>query len=95
VVVARGGIAPVDTLLASRSSTALLLSPQGVVFATNRPEWMGFMADKPTPERLKELRETKQFGKLFDDKEPALLPIPLQPGRVLAAGGRHGIATGD
>ena len=92
VVVARGGIAPVDNLLASRSVTALLLSPQGVVFATNHPDWMGFMADKPTPERLKELRGTKQFGKLFDDKEPALLPIPLQPGRVLAAGGRHGIA---
>jgi two-component system C4-dicarboxylate transport sensor histidine kinase DctB len=93
VVVARGGITPVDKLLASRSMTALLLSPQGVVFATNRPDWMGFMADKPTPDRLKELRETKQFGKLFDDKDPVLLPIPLQPGRVLAAGGRHGIAT--
>ena len=93
VVVARGGIAPVDSLLASRSVTALLLSPQGVVFATNRPDWMGFMADKPTPDRLNELRATKQFGKLFDDKDPALLPIPLQPGRVLAAGGRHGIAT--
>jgi C4-dicarboxylate-specific signal transduction histidine kinase len=93
VIVARGGIAPVDSLLASRSVTALLLSPQGVVFASNRPDWVGFMANKPTPERLKELRETKQFGKLFDDKEPALLPIPLQPGRVLAAGGRHGVAT--
>ena len=95
VIVARGKINPVENLLATRKMAALLLSPQGVVFASNRPDWMGFMADKPTPEVLKELRETKQFGKLFENREPSLLPIPLQAGSVEAAGGRHGIAIGN
>jgi hypothetical protein len=93
VIVARGSIAPVDNLLATRREIALLVSPQGVVFAANRPEWIGFVTEKPTPAHLKEIRDNKQFGALFDNKEPSVLPIAVQPGRTVATSGRFAVAV--
>lgn len=91
-VVARGGIEPIDKLLTARRDTALLLSPQGVVFAASRSEWVGFMAGRPAPERLAKIRATKQFGTLFDTREPSLLPVPVDAGRHSLAGGRYAVA---
>ena len=92
-VVARGSMDSIDKLLQKRSDIALLLSPQGVVFAANRPEWIGFLAGKSTPERLKAIRETKQFGKMFDGSEPSVLPVSIRPGRVEVASGRFAVAA--
>jgi two-component system C4-dicarboxylate transport sensor histidine kinase DctB len=80
VVVARTGLLKVDDLLRDKADAAVLLSPQGVVFASSRPEWIGRLAGTATPERLKAIRELKQFGKMFDSAEPALLPISIEAG---------------
>ena len=51
-VVARTGLQKVDELLRGKADIALLLSPQGVVFASSRKEWIGHLSGTPTPERL-------------------------------------------
>lgn len=91
-VVARGDMTPIDKLLHGRSEIALLLSPQGVVFAGNRDNWIGALAARPSPERLKEIRELKQFGKMFDSKEPMVLPMSPQADRAMMDGHRFAIA---
>ena len=49
---ARTGLQKVDELLRGKADIALLLSPQGVVFASSRKEWIGHLSGTPTPERL-------------------------------------------
>jgi two-component system C4-dicarboxylate transport sensor histidine kinase DctB len=92
-VVARTNLMKVDNLLRDKADMALLLSPQGVVFASSRKEWIGHLAGKPTPERLKAIRDLKQFGNLFENKEPALLPISVEAGRRGFEGKRFAVAT--
>ncbi|MDK9712604.1 MAG: PocR ligand-binding domain-containing protein [Sulfuritalea sp.] len=92
-VVARNSAMKLDHLLRDRNDVALLLSPQGVVYASNRAEWIGHLAGKPTPERLKAIRDLKQFGNMFENKEPALLPLEVTPGRHPFDGRRFAVAT--
>lgn len=92
-VVARTGLARVDSLLKDRSDIALLLSPQGVVFAGSRAEWVGFLAGTPTPERLKAIRELKQFGNMFEKNEPSILPFAAERGRQVFEGRRFALAS--
>ncbi|RAU23439.1 C4-dicarboxylate transporter [Paramagnetospirillum kuznetsovii] len=87
-VVARTSVARVDSLLRERADISLLLSPQGVVFASSRPEWIGTLAGMPSPERLKAIRDLKQFGAMFDRADPPLLPFAVDGG-MLTLDGRH------
>lgn len=91
-VVIRAGVARLDKLLSGKADIALLLSPQGVVFAGNREEWIGRTAGPPTPERVKEIRQLKQFGRMFDKKDPQPLPMAVAPGITLLNGVRHAVA---
>ena len=92
-VVARGGMVPIDRILTGKTDIALLLSPQGVVFAGSRAEWIGFLAGVSTPERLKAIRELKQFGTMFESKEPNLLPIGSVEGLQKFDGRRFAVAS--
>jgi two-component system C4-dicarboxylate transport sensor histidine kinase DctB len=47
------------------------------VFSSSRPEWLGRMLTRPTPEQLKTIREQKQFGTFVDGKYPEVLPFKL------------------
>ncbi len=94
-VVARLGVARMDALLRNRADIALLLSPQGVVFAGNRTEWIGFLAGEATPERLKAIRDLKQFGAMFDNREPKILPFPVAGGVIDFDGRRHAVAVSN
>lgn len=76
-VVARTTLDRVDTLLRDKYDLALLLSPQGVVFAGNRNDWTGRLAGVATPARLQAIRELKQFGAMFENQPP--LALPLEP----------------
>ena len=91
-VVARTGLIRVDKLLAGHADLALLLSPQGVVFASSRAEWIGYLAGQPSPERLKAIRELKQFGNMFENRDPALLPVAVDPGVVSLNANRYAVA---
>lgn len=79
-VVARTSLDKVDALLSGRFDTALLLSPQGVVFGSSRADWIGRLEGPPTPQRLQEIRRLKQFGALFEEQTPLPLPVKNQNG---------------
>jgi two-component system sensor histidine kinase/response regulator len=92
-IVARTGLERVDTLLASKFDNALLLSPQGVVFAANQPEWIGQIAGQASPERIAAIRALRQFGARFDQQSPRQLPLPVAPGMRRFGGARHAVAV--
>ena len=91
-VVARGNMEAVNRLLTDKVEIALLLSPQGVVFAANRASWVGFLAGRPSDERLREIRDLKQFGTLFDRGPPSLLPVQVERGIQDVQGVRYGVS---
>jgi C4-dicarboxylate-specific signal transduction histidine kinase len=92
-LVARTELLAVDELLKERSDIALLLSPQGVVFAGSRPDWIGFLANQPTPERMRAIRELKQFGNMFESREPSVLPMDIDDGIHRFEGRRFAVAS--
>ncbi|MEI7613290.1 MAG: C4-dicarboxylate transporter [Betaproteobacteria bacterium] len=92
-VVARTNLSRIDELLKNKSDIALLLSPQGVVFASNRPEWIGFLVDTPSPERINKIRELKQFGNMFENKDPSVLPISSHDDIQSLEGSRFAVAV--
>ena len=79
-VVMRTGVSRLDKLVAEKSDIGLLLSPQGVVFSASRSEWVGMVAGKLDAERVREIRQLRQLGDLFDDKTPQALPLSIEPG---------------
>lgn len=91
-VVMRTGVVPLDKLLASTDDIALLLSPQGVVFAASNQDWIGQLAGQATPDKIKEIRQLKQFGAMFDIKAPQSLPFGVEPGIRVINGVRQAAA---
>ena len=73
-VVARLGLERIDSVLRAWSGPALLLSPQNLVFASTRAEWVDCLAGLCTPERLQAIQQLKQFGKVFDPAPPGRCP---------------------
>ena len=94
-VVAQAKIDWLDKRLSSQPGGAALLSPQGVVFAASEPKWVGGLDGVATLERLKAIRELKQFGKWFDSAEPKTLPFSAEPGLHVVDGTRQAVAVAD
>ena len=94
-VVARTDLAKVDALLQGEFDAALLLSPQQVVFASKQAEWIGGLAAEASPERLAAIRALKQFGTLFDQRDPKVLRLAAGGGIQTWAGRRHAVATAE
>ena len=65
----------------------LLLSPDGVVFASTREEWNFRPAWPVAPARMEELRKTRQFG----DMELPALPFSLKNGMIRHDGVRRSV----
>ena len=66
-VMIKVGFASVDAQLASAGLPMLLLSPQGVAFASARPEWLFAMAPPLTQARIDAVRASRQMGHHFDN----------------------------
>ncbi|HEX5344997.1 MAG TPA: GAF domain-containing protein [Duganella sp.] len=92
-VAARTGMDKVNRLLGAVSGTALLLSPQGVVFASNQKQWLDRLAGPVTRERVAAIRDLRQFGETFDSKAPQSLPFAIENGITLVDGQRHALAS--
>ncbi len=80
-----------DKLLSHISDDALLISPQGVVFASSRKEWQLNLASPLDEKHIQEIRELKQFGTRFENARPKVLGfdpsqslITLQGKRLIA-----------
>ena len=94
-LVARTSLERVDKLLQGRFDVALLLSPQGVVFASSRADWIGLLEGVATPQRLKSVRDLKQFGALFDRADPERLPVAARDDLQKIEGARYAVATAE
>ncbi|XHS77042.1 PAS domain S-box protein [Burkholderiaceae bacterium UC74_6] len=92
-VVARTALDRLDKLLTGKFDGALLLSPQGVVFASSRADWVARLAGPATAERLHAIREIKQFGPLFEKQAPMQLPFTASTGFAELDGTHYALAT--
>lgn len=88
VVVARTTVAKLEGILKSTADIAVLLSPQGVVFASSEPDWLGRATSAISPEQWQTIRATGQFGQQFDAQAPEVLPVNLTRG-ANSHGGRN------
>lgn len=65
--------APLDNLLHDAGGEALLISPQGVVFAATRKEWQLTLIPPFDEQHLQEIRDLQQFGTRFNSARPDVL----------------------
>ena len=95
-IVAKVSMHAVDVLLKQWThGPALLLSPQGVVFAANQDDLMLRMALPVTPERIAEISHDQQFGRLFARATPQPLSFGLGHENVLFAGKEYLVRSSD
>ena len=72
VVVVKVELDQVDHLFEAQPYPLALLSPEGVVFATNQPAWLYHTALPLAPEKRLALRDSKQFA------DQPISPLPFQ-----------------
>jgi methyl-accepting chemotaxis protein len=75
VIAIKIGMDRVDDLLAKTAWPVALISPQGVVMASNRPGWLFHIAGKAGDGLREKLAESKQFGDTFTNRAPEPLPF--------------------
>ena len=91
-MVARLDLDRVDSVLKGWPGPALLFSPQEIVFASNRDEWVTQLAGARSPEQLQEIRALKQFGNTFDKGTPKILPFNIKNDIVSFNSRRYAVA---
>ncbi|MBN9368596.1 MAG: PAS domain S-box protein [Comamonadaceae bacterium] len=91
-VVFQASFQPLDALLLRSGMTMLLLSPQGVAFASTRPEWQYAMLPPLAQERIDEVRALRQFGTHFDNGMASALPFAAGAERAQINGKAYAIA---
>jgi PAS domain S-box-containing protein len=65
----------IDQLLRFAGGDVMLLSPQGVVFASTQPQWLLHMTPPSSDKRLSEIKNLQQFGRRFAVNAPPVLPF--------------------
>ena len=91
VVTVKVGFSHFDRLLTRAGHPVLLMSPQGVVFSSTRPEWLYAMAAPLTQERIDAVRSTRQFGSRFDNGLVSALPFSIDSREALIDGVRYAV----
>ena len=93
VVVARFDIDPVDQYLGHwKNAIGLLLSPDGVVMASNKETWRLQAIGPLSPERLQKLRANSQYGTAFDEGAMRIELPDFSAERVLVGADRYMVA---
>jgi len=93
VVVVKTDMERVDDLLGQLSGPALLVSPLGVVFAGNRPDWLFKVGYPIDPDSVAAMGATKQFNEMFAGQGPQVLPCRLDVRRAYIEGRPYAVAT--
>ncbi|MGC3985220.1 MAG: PAS domain S-box protein [Pseudorhodoferax sp.] len=83
VAVLKIGMARIDTQLGRYAHAVLLVSPEGVVFGTNRSQWLLHTLAPISAADQALLARDERYGDLFAKGVPPVLPL------VLAAGGER------
>jgi PAS domain S-box-containing protein len=95
VVVTKMGLQSVDTFLQQFDDPVAVVSPSGVVFATNNPAWLFRVVSPIDAARASILRENVQFGGAFNDHAPQALSHDLSKNFTRINGGRHAVRSLD
>ncbi len=94
VVVVKVGSDKMEALLKSwTGGAALLLSPQGVVFAASRKDWQFRLTGEVSAKRIADIQRTRQFGKVFDKSPTAVLPFTLDMPEASIDGVRYAVRS--
>ncbi|MBF0190405.1 MAG: GAF domain-containing protein [Magnetococcales bacterium] len=79
-----------DQRLTGFGVKAILLSPQGVVFASTEEEWLFSINGTPTPTRIEAITRLNQFGKTYENGGlPVTLPFDLSKPKIWIDHKRH------
>ena len=78
-----------DQLLRFAGDDAVLLSPQGIVFSSTRPDWIYRINPPITEARLKDIRELHQFAARFNAAVPVALPFDAMADTVQMNGKQY------
>jgi len=84
-----------DAALTRVGRPMLLMSPQGVAFASTRPEWLYAVSPPLTQARIDEIRALRQFGQRFDNGVASALPFRPDAHEALIDGVRYAIERRD
>lgn len=97
VVVARFYAPPLDRFLDNLPHTVgLLVSPSGVVFAANRPQWLLALVGERSERRIAEIAASRQFGKHFNVPDKVLqLPFAVDGRSTRIGAHRHAVARAE
>ncbi|WP_130470233.1 PAS-domain containing protein [Candidatus Magnetaquicoccus inordinatus] len=82
----------VDRWLSSGNMERLLLSPQGVVFAANKEEYLFRFVGAMNAEIWQELKQARQFGKQFEQQMPQPLAMDLNSEWIQIADQEYALA---
>ncbi len=93
VLVAKLSLAGIGGLLADSGHPALLLSPQGVVFAATRDDWLFHVGGTVDDARVAAIRDSRQLGHMFDTTRPVSLPFDPAADRARIDGRDFSIAV--
>ena len=89
------GAEKLDALLQSwAGGPAVLVSPQGLVFAASREDWLFHITGEVDKERLDEIRRIRQFGEMFDRTQPPSLPFSVETQETSIDGMRYVVRSG-
>jgi two-component system sensor histidine kinase/response regulator len=82
-----------DLLLSDSGADAVLLSPQGVVFAATRTDWLYAMTPPASEPRLQAIRTLRRFGSMFQSIPPKTLPFDQHTAFAHVYGHDFGLAA--
>ncbi|MBF0516221.1 MAG: PAS domain S-box protein [Nitrospirae bacterium] len=71
---------------------ALLLSPEGIVFASTESPWVYASARPLTKQHMEAIRKEKRYGKILDNNPPAVLPFNIDNSSAVIDGRRYAIS---
>ena len=85
VVVVKISAERIDAQLSRFPHTALLVSPEGVVFGGNRQQWLLQTVEPVSAAEQATLAREERYGSLFANEAPPMLPLqPTHDGALLA-----------
>ncbi len=73
VIVAKLGFDEIDRLLSKQKMPFAVMSPEGVVFASNVPDWLYQVIG--TEDQLNRARSEKRVNNAYREKDPTLIPL--------------------
>ena len=91
VVMIKVAFERIEQLLQGVERPVLLLSHQGVVFSSTRPDWLYAVAPPLTQQRIDAVRGLGQFGRRFDNGMASALPFRPDAGEAVIDGERHAV----